>query len=127
MEDLRNNSILADVKDSLDYTPDEVDTEFDGNIIRKINTAIARLSQLGLGELGSFMVNNGSETWNDMLGEDYQFVYAFAVEFIEVSVNLAFDPPQSGALKAALDEEYKTAEFNVMTAIELHNIEKEAN
>lgn len=127
MEDLRNNSILSDVKNSLDYTPDEVDVEFDGNIIRKINTAIARLSQLGLGELGSFMVNDGSETWNDMLGEDYQFVYAFAVEFIEVSVKLAFDPPQSGALKAALDEEYKTAEFNVMTAIELHNVEKEVN
>lgn len=127
MEDLRNNSILSDVKGNLDLNPDEVDPEFDSKIISKINRAIARLAQLGLGELGSFMINDGSETWNDLLGEEYQYVYAFARAYIEVSTKLAFDPPQSGALKAALDEEFKTAEFNVMTAIELHNIEKEVN
>lgn len=127
MEDLRNNSILSDVKGNLDLNPDEVDPEFDSKIISKINRAIARLAQLGLGELGSFMVNDGSETWNDLLGEEYQYVYAFARNYIEVSTKLAFDPPQSGALKATLDEEYKTAEFDVMTAIELHNVEKEVN
>lgn len=124
MEDLRNNSILSDVKGNLDLNPDEVDPDFDSKIISKINRAIARLAQLGLGELGSFMVNDGSETWNDLLGEEYQYVYAFARNYIEVSTKLAFDPPQSGALKATLDEEYKTAEFDVMTAIELHNVEK---
>lgn len=127
MEDLRNNSILSDVKGNLDLNPDEVDPDFDSKIISKINRAIARLAQLGLGELGSFMVNDGSETWNDLLGEEYQYVYAFTRNYIEVSTKLAFDPPQSGALKATLDEEYKTAEFDVMTAIELHNIEKEVN
>lgn len=127
MEDLRNNSILSDVKGNLDLNPDEVDPDFDSKIISKINRAIARLAQLGLGKLGSFMINDGSETWNDLLGEEYQYVYAFARNYVEVSTKLAFDPPQSGALKAALDEEYKTAEFNVMTAIELHNIEKEVN
>lgn len=127
MEDLRNNSILSDVKGNLDLNPDEVDPDFDSKIISKINRAIARLAQLGLGELGSFMVNDGSETWNDLLGEEYQYVYAFARNYIEVSTKLAFDPPQSGALKATLDEEYKTAEFDVMTAIELHNVEKEVN
>lgn len=125
MEDLRNNSILSDVKGNLDLNPDEVDPDFDSKVISKINRAIARLAQLGLGELGSFMVNDGSETWNDLLGEEYQYVYAFARNYIEVSTKLAFDPPQSGALKATLDEEYKTAEFDVMTAIELHNVEKE--
>lgn len=127
MEDLRNNSILSDVKGNLDLNPDEVDPDFDSKIISKINRAIARLAQLGLGKLGSFMINDGSETWNDLLGEEYQYVYAFARNYVEVSTKLAFDPPQSGALKASLDEEFKTAEFDVMTAIELHNIEKEVN
>lgn len=127
MEDLRNNSILSDVKGNLDLNPDEVDPDFDSKIISKINRAIARLAQLGLGELGSIMINDGSETWNDLLGEEYQYVYAFARNYVEVSTKLAFDPPQSGALKASLDEEFKTAEFDVMTAIELHNIEKEVN
>lgn len=126
MDELFNSSILHDVRGSLGLNPDEVDEEFDPQIRSKINTAISKLAQLGLGELGSFMVNSGDETWNDLLGEEYKYVYALAKNYIEVFVKLAFDPPQGGALKAALDEQFKTAEFDVMTAIELHNIEKEA-
>lgn len=127
MEDLRNNSILADVRGALGLNPDEVDVEFDLQIKSAINNSISELAQLGLGELGEFVVQDGSETWNDLLGEDYQYVYAFAKNYVEVNTRLLFDPPQSGALKAALDEQLKKAIFNVMTAIELHNVEKEAN
>lgn len=127
MEDLRNNSILSDVRGALGLNPDEVDAEFDLQIKSAINNSISELAQLGLGELGEFVVQDGSETWNNLLGEDYQYVYAFAKNYIDVNTRLLFDPPQSGALKAALDEQLKKATFNVMTAIELHNVEKEVN
>ena len=127
MEDLRNNSILSDVRGAIGLNPDEVDVEFDLQIKSAINNSISELAQLGLGELGEFVVQDGSETWNDLLGEDYQYVYAFAKNYVEVNTRLLFDPPQSGALKAALDEQLKKATFNVMTAIELHNVEKEVN
>lgn len=127
MEDLRNNSILSDVRGALGLNPDEVDAEFDLQIKSAINNSISELAQLGLGELGEFVVQDGSETWNNLLGEDYQYVYAFAKNYVDVNTRLLFDPPQSGALKAALDEQLKKATFNVMTAIELHNVEKEVN
>lgn len=126
MEDLRNNSILSDVRGAIGLNPDEVDVAFDLQIKSAINNSISELAQLGLGELGEFVVQDGSETWNDLLGEDYQYVYAFAKNYVEVNTRLLFDPPQSGALKAALDEQLKKTTFNVMTAIELHNVEKEA-
>jgi hypothetical protein len=127
MTDIRDNSILADVKGSLGYNPEEIDSDFDGPIITKINTAIGILARLGLGKLGSFIVNNGAETWNDLLGEEYRYIYPHAINLVETYVKLAFDTPQSGALKAALEEDYKTAEFDVQTGIELHNIEEAEN
>lgn len=126
MEDLKDTTILSTVKSALGLNPDEVDPDFDKPIRDKINTAIGKLAQLGLGTLGSFLVSTGDETWNDLLGEEYQFVYAFATNYISVFVKLTFDTPQSGSEKAALDEEFKIAEQDVLTAIELHNIEKEA-
>lgn len=124
MSELRNNSILSDVRGALGLNPDEVDVEFDLQIKSAINNSIAELAQLGLGELGDFNIEDGSETWSDLLGTEYDYVYAFAKNYVEVNTRLLFDPPQSGALKAALDEQLKKATFNVMTAIELH--EKEA-
>ncbi len=125
MDEFLSTSILADIRGHIGYAPDEVDPEFDKQIIDHINTSIARLAQLGLGKLGDFLVRTGEETWNDYLGEDYQYIYSFAKDFIQLTAKLKFDPPQGGVLKAALDEQLATAEFNVMTAIEEHNIDKE--
>lgn len=122
MNEIMNSSILADVRGHIGYAPDEVDPEFDKQIIDHINTSIARLAQLGLGKLGDFLIRTGEETWSDYIGEDYQYVFAFAKDFIQVNARLKFDPPQSGSLKSSLEEELKTAEFNVMTAIEEHNV-----
>ena len=125
MSGIKDNKILSDVKLALDLNPDEVDADFDKPIISKINNAIGELAQLGLRNLGDFLVESGDETWNDLLGEDYQYVYAFAKNYIEIAVKLQWDTPQGGALKAALDEQFKKAEFNVMTAIEHYNLCKE--
>lgn len=122
MSEVINNSILSDVRGYLGYSPEEVDPDFDRQIISQINIAIARLAQLGLSKLGEFVVNTGEETWNDLLGEDYQYVFAFAQDFVQITTKLKFDTPQGGALKAALDEQLRAAEFNVMTAIEEHNL-----
>ena len=125
MNELKDNSILSDVRGAIGLNPDDVDEDFDLQIKSAINTSIAELAQLGLGELGAFNIESGSETWSDLLGEDYAYVYAFAKNYVEVNSRLLFDPPQSGALKAALDEQLRKATFNLMTAIELHNIDEE--
>lgn len=125
MGELINNSILSDVRQYIGLNPDEVDKFFDSQIISDINTSIAELAQLGLGELGQFTVQGGSETWADLLGEEYVYVFAFAKNYVEINTKLLFDPPQSGSLNSTLAEKLKKAEHNVMTAIELHNILKE--
>lgn len=127
MGELKTNSILADIKDYLGLNPEDIDEDFNSQIISCINTSISELAQLGLGRLGAFNVENGSETWADFLGENYTYVFAFARNYIEVNTKLLWDPPQGGALKAALDEQLKKATFNVMTAIELHDIEEAEN
>lgn len=123
MSEVRDNSILSDTRGAIGYNPDDIDPEFDRQIKSHINTSIARLAQLGLGKLGDFNIEDGSESWNDYLGDEYRYLYAFAKDFIEITVKLKFDAPTSGALKASLEEQLKTAEFNVMTAIEEHNID----
>lgn len=118
-------TILSDVKNYVGLNPEEPDSDYDKPIMDAINVAIGELAKLGLGHLGDFMVITGEETWDTYLGEEYQYVRAFAIDYVEVTTKLKWDPPQSGALKAALDEQLKKASDNVQTAIEYHNLMKE--
>ena len=126
MNQVQDNTILADAKLFIGLDPNEVDEEFDRVIISKINTSIARLAKLGLGTLGSFSVNTGNETWFDYLGEENLYILAFAKHFVELNTKLLFDPPQSGALSSAYEEQLKEAKDDIQTAIELHEIEARA-
>ena len=120
-----NGTILSDVKNYIGLNPEEIDPDYDKPIMDAINVAIGELAKIGLGHLGDFMVQSGQETWDAYLGEEYQYVRAFAVDYVELTAKLKFDTPQNGALKSALDEQLRKASDNVQTAIEYHNLMKE--
>lgn len=118
-------SILGDAKLSLGLNPDEPDEFFDPLIIGEANAAIARLTQIGLGKLGDFIVEDSTDTWADYLAMDSGYLLPFAKSYVQKRVKLNVDPPQSGSLSSSLEQEIDKLEFNIQTAIELHNIESE--
>lgn len=118
-------SILGDAKLSLGLNPEEADEFFDPLIIGEANAAIARLAQIGLGKLGDFIVEDFADTWADYLAMDSSYLLPFAKSYVQKRVKLNVDPPQSGSLSSSLEQEIDKLEFNIQTAIELHNIESE--
>lgn len=123
MSEQLNKPILADGKLAIGLNPDEPDEFFDQLIIDEINNAIGRLAQLGLLKVGDFIVSYDTEVWSDYLGTDNAYLLPFVKSYIQKKVKLNVDPPQSGTLCSALEQELDKLEFNIQTAIEMHDIE----
>ena len=114
------NKILQDVKRSIGINPDTQDDTFDNSIVISINSAIAELAELGVGEQGDFAVERKDETWEEYLGEKYAYLLSLVKQFVCIYTQFIFDTPQSGAKKAAMEETQKRLEFRIVTTIEQH-------
>ncbi len=112
--------ILQDVKKSIGINPDTEDSTFDDSIVISINSAIAELAELGVGEQGEFAITRKDETWSEYLGEKYAYLLSFVKQYICIYTQFIFDTPQSGAKKAAMEETQKRLEFRIVTTIEQH-------
>lgn len=66
------DSILKSTRKKLGLNPDEA-TEFDPDLIDAINSAIAVLTQVGIGSRMGFSIDDESATWSDLLGDDPRF------------------------------------------------------
>lgn len=115
-----DKQILQDVKKSIGINPDVKDETFDASIVMCINSAIAELAELGIGEQGEFSLESREETWGEYLGAQYAYTLSLVKAYVNCYVKLMFDPPQSGALKAALEEEHNRLTFRIVTTIEQH-------
>lgn len=84
-------SILTTIKLMLDITEDC--EHFDGPIIAHINTALMRLSQLGVGPKKPVRIVDDLNTWDELLleAEDLEGVKTY----IYLEVKRLFDPPSS--------------------------------
>ncbi len=112
--------ILQDVKKSIGVNPDTEDNTFDDSIVISINAAIAELAEYGVGEQGDFAITRKDETWGEYLGEKYAYLLSLVKLYVCTYVKYTFDTPQSGALKAAMEETQKRLEFRIVTSIEQH-------
>ena len=87
------NSILNSVKKSLGIMPDV--TAFDPDILMHINTAFAKLNQLGVGPQDTFMIEDSSSEWEDFFTNlDINMVKTY----IYLEVRMIFDPPTASVL-----------------------------
>lgn len=93
-------SILKTIKGLLG--PDDDYTVFDPDIIVFINSALATLTQIGVGPSGGFRIAGEDETWDDFIGdrEDIDSVK----EYIYMKVKMAFDPPTSSFVMSAYQD-----------------------
>lgn len=87
------DSILTSIKKLLGI--DVAYTHFDDDIIIQINSAIASLTELGVGPEQGFSIEDSSTTWADFFDDPR---LNFAKTYVYLKVKLAFDPPTSAAL-----------------------------
>lgn len=104
-----DNNILTSIK-KINNIADS-DTSFDQELILYINSALMVIMQEWHGMNHSFKLLDGTETWQDLLGEDTD--YEGIKEFIGLKVKLMFDPPSNSAVLQAINERIKDLEWRL--------------
>ncbi len=112
------DSILTSIKKMLGIQ--EEYTQFDMDLIICINSALAVLTQLGVGPDEGFSISDKSATWTDFVGQDPRL--DLLKSFVHLRVRLLFDPPQNASLTEAIEKMAKEFEWRVLVAAE--NIRK---
>lgn len=104
-----NDNILASVKKMNNILAD--DTSFDQELIMFINSALMVLMQEWHGMDHAFRLEDGTETWDDLLGEDTD--YEGVKEWIGLKVRLMFDPPSNSTVHQAITDQIKDLEWRL--------------
>lgn len=110
-----NESIFNSIKSLLG--PDASYDVFDQDILIHINTAIAVLTQLGVGPEGGFIVTGSTETWGDFLGSNDKTLN-MARTYVYMKVKIAFDPPINSSVLNAYQEACKEYEWRLNVAVD---------
>ncbi len=85
---------------------------FDPDLVIHINTALARLVQLGVGPPGGFRIDDsGDHTWEQFMGNDPRLEPAKTLVYLKVKK--VFDPTLSASVKQAFDEEIAEIEWTL--------------
>lgn len=101
------DSILNTIKTMLDISEDCSD--YDTRLIRHINTALMRLSQLGVGPAKPLRIADDTHTWDELFleAEDLEG----AIDYIYLEVKKVFDPPTSSFVLDAMQKESDKLEW----------------
>lgn len=97
--------------------PDASYDVFDQDILIHINTAIATLTQLGVGPAKGLFVTGPEQTWEDLIGKD-DGILNMVRTYIFMKVKLAFDPPANGSVLNAYKEACQEYEWRLNVAVD---------
>lgn len=106
---MATDSILDTVKKACNITPEA--TEFDDVILLLINSTFSTLTQLGVGPVDGFRIEDSTATWTDYLGTDLKLNNVKT--YMAGKVRLTFDPPGTGAHLQALKEIVREEEWRL--------------
>lgn len=113
-------SILETIKKLLG--PDSSYEVFDEDIIIHINTALADLTQLGVGPEDGFEIFDVSATWNDFVGKHTRPKTLSSIKtYVYISVKLVFDPPTSAAVITSYENRLNKLEWRISHAADILN------
>ena len=101
-------SILSSIKKLLGISEDY--TYFDADIVMQINSVLAILNQMGVGNQG-FQITGINETWSDFTNDISKIAYVKS--FVELKVKLLFDPPLNSAVIQSTNELLKELEWRL--------------
>ena len=117
-----SDSILTSTKKILGLEGDYA--VFDPDIITHINSALATLTQLGVGPEAGFMIEDASATWETFLGSDPRLNPV--KQYVFLRVRMVFDPPQSSYAVTAMKEQIQEHEWRLNVHME-HSIWTDPN
>jgi hypothetical protein len=103
------DSILTTVKHLLGIEEDY--THFDTDVIIGVNSALATLNQVGVGQ-DNFSISDSTAKWSDFLGE--QISYESVKSYVYLKTRLMFDPPQSSAHIDSINKQIAELEWRIM-------------
>lgn len=107
-------SILNTIKHMIG--PSETYDYFDTDLIVHINSALATLTQLGVGPSTGFAITGDTETWSDFLGNDLRL--GAVKSFVYLQCRLAFDPPQNSSILSSIKEQIAELTWRINVAAE---------
>lgn len=110
------DSILTSIKKLLGIA--EEYEHFNPDIIMHINSAFSVLTQLGVGPIEGFYIEDASKTWSEFLHDDTRL--EFVKTFIYLKVRLAFDPPSSSSVMEAIVRQINELEWRINVTVD-HN------
>lgn len=105
------DSILNSVKKSLGILPEQ--KEFDIDIIMFINSAIATLTQIGVGSSEGFTVEDENNTYDEWLGETDGDWKNLTKTYLCYKTRLGFDPPQNSTVISLMKENLAELEWRL--------------
>lgn len=110
-------SILTSIKKLLGIL--EEHTHFDQDIIMCINSALAVLTQVGVGPPDGFRIEDASTTWNALFSgrQDLDFIKSY----VHLRVRLLFDPPLSSVVAEAMKVQADEFLWRINVAAEFKN------
>jgi hypothetical protein len=104
-----DQSILNSTKKILGLDPDY--TAFDQDVITHINSAFATLTQLGIGPVDGFMIEDATPSWSDILGNDLGL--NMVKTYVYLKVRMVFDPQSTRYTIAAMTTQISELEWRM--------------
>lgn len=108
-------SILKTVKTGVNISVD--DPSFDLDIIMAINAEFSTLTDLGVGPVTGFVIEDDAAVWSDYMdvaGDDAKKVWLSKVKMaVILKTRLLFDPPQQTFLIEAIKEQLTELEWRL--------------
>ena len=109
-----DESILTSVKKALG--PEEDYEHFDPEIIMYVNSVLATLTELGVGPVEGFMIQDKGAKWNDFISDDK--LLNLVPTYVYLKVKLLCDPPTAGAVLEAMERQASQYEWRINVAAE---------
>lgn len=101
---MNDTSIFTDVALYCQMDPDYISDQFRAHILDDINTQLNILHQIGLDFDENFYVEDESQMWSEIIGQDPKL--NMVKKFVKIGTKLEFDPPTNSFLFEALKNEY---------------------
>lgn len=95
------SSILTDTKGMVNIPA--ADTSFDLQIVIAINSALATLTDLGVGPEAGFSISDQTATWDGFIGNDPR--YNDIKAYVYLKVRMIFDPPTTSFAITAMNDQ----------------------
>lgn len=105
------NSILISTKKVLNLEAGY--TSFDQDIVMHINSVFSTLNQLGVGPDEGFMIEDDVPTWDAFFGSDPRLNHVKT--YVYLRVRMLFDPPTTGYLVEAMNQQIRELEWRLNT------------